>query len=109
VFDNNLYWNPTGTALKFITTDPYTNPPRTSYAFNEWQAVQEDVHSQNKDPLFINPTYPTDNYNLQTGSPAFNVGFKAFDPSQAGRTTKLLASPTVPASFPVQLKDPNSY
>ena len=109
VFDNNLYWNPTGTSLKFITTDPYTNPPRTSYSFSEWQALQEDVHSQNKDPLFINPTYPTDNYNLQTGSPAFNVGFVAFDPSQAGRTTKLLPSPAVPAAFPLQLKDPNSY
>ena len=109
VFDNNLYWNPTGTALKFITTTPYSNPPRTSYTFTAWQALQEDVHSQNKDPLFINPVYPTDNFNLQAGSPAFNVGFKSFDPSLAGRTTKLLVAPTVPASFPLQLKDPNSY
>ena len=109
VFDNNLYWNPTGTALKFITTNPYGDPKRTSYTFSEWQAILEDVHSQNKDPLFVDPSYPADNFNLQTGSPAFNVGFKSFDTTQAGRTSELLTAPPVPTAFPLQLKDPNSY
>jgi hypothetical protein len=109
VFDNNLYWNPTGTALKFITTNPYGDPKRTSYTFSEWQALLEDVHSQNKDPLFVDPSYPADDFNLQAGSPAFNVGFKSFDTSQAGRTSELLTAPAVPTAFPLQLKDPNTY
>ncbi|MBZ5721075.1 MAG: right-handed parallel beta-helix repeat-containing protein [Acidobacteriia bacterium] len=110
VMDHNLYWMPNGSSLKFITTDPYVVPPRTSYTgLSAWQAVGEDAHSQNKDPLFVNPTYPTDNYNLQSGSPAFSLGFVSFDTTQAGRNAPVLTAPAVPIAFPQELKDPGSY
>ncbi|MBZ5597194.1 MAG: right-handed parallel beta-helix repeat-containing protein [Acidobacteriia bacterium] len=106
VLDHNLYWNTTGKAPTFITTDPTTHE-ETSYTLAQWQVLGEDMHSQNLDPMFANPS--GDDYTLSPGSPALNLGFVPFDPSLAGRTTQTLTVPAVPAAFPLQLMDPTAF
>jgi hypothetical protein len=109
-FDKNLYWNFLGKPLTFLTTDPYNNDEVTEYTLSQWQAIGEDVHSINLDPLFTNPAYPNDDYSLLPGSPAALVGFVPFDPGQAGRTTTFLNAPMNPApAFPRQLMDPRDF
>jgi len=115
-FDSNDYWNPTGTALRFITTNP-----SASYTLSTWQPLGEDVHSINQDPLFTDPNNindpPADGFTLQTGSPAFTIlNFVNFDPTQAGRSNPVLIPPTLVCggvnttgacpAFPLQLLDP---
>jgi len=102
-FDSNLYWNPKGTPPTF-TNVASTNPPALTLA--QWQGLGEDTDSRVQDPLFVNPSYPADNFALQPGSPAASVAFTPFDASQAGRTTRLLSPPTLSAAFPLQLLDP---
>ena len=77
--DNNVYWNSTGKAVNFITTDP-TNPKiRTNYSLSGWQSLGEDVHSLTQDPMFVNPVYPADDFNLQPSAPNLKLGFVPFD------------------------------
>ena len=99
--DNNVYFFTDGKTASFQTTTPpgYT---KTSYSLSQWQNIGEDVHSLNQDPMFTNPA--ADDYTLQPGSPAFQLGFVPFDYTQAGRTTsgRFTASQPPPA-FPLQL------
>lgn len=104
--DHNLYWNTTGKAPLFVTTDPTTGE-ETSYTLAQWQALGEDTHSKNQDPLFANAG--SDDFSLLPGSPAVGLGFVPFDPSLAGRTTTTLTAPAVPAAFPLQLMDRSDY
>jgi uncharacterized protein (TIGR03437 family) len=103
-FDSNLYWNPAGTPPSFVTGN--VPPHVVNYSFPQWQALGEDVHSQNQDPLFVNPGYPADDFRLQAASPAGKIGFVPFDATQAGRTAPVLMAPTLPPAFPLQLLDP---
>jgi hypothetical protein len=108
--DSNVYWNPSGAAAQFIVTDPGSTTPAATYTLTEWQGLGEDVHSVNQDPLFTSPAYPADDFTLQPSSPALNLGFVVFDPSQAGRLNPVLFPPAVPIAFPLQLLDPaNGY
>ena len=107
--DSNLYWNPNNKSLSFITTDPQNPKTRTKYSLSQWQFVGEDIHSQNADPLFVNPSYPADDFTLQSGSPAMKTGFVPFDASQAGRLTTPEAPVVIPASFPLQPMAPGNY
>ena len=115
-FDTNDYWNPTGAAPKFQTTNPVG-----SYTLSTWQPLGEDVHSINQDPLFTDPNNlndpPADGFTLQPGSPAFTIlNFVNFDPTLAGRSNPVLIPPTVSCAgvsavgscpaFPLQLLDP---
>jgi uncharacterized repeat protein (TIGR01451 family) len=111
VFDRNLYFNKAMTGGEplqpfFVTTPMPPNtveqPPMTWMSFPEWQALGEDVNSQFADPLFVDPTPGVDNYTLSTASPAFTMGFTAFDPSQAGRlpTATLQVPFTISAGYP---------
>jgi hypothetical protein len=109
LLDSNLYWNPSNKALNFITTDPVNPKSRTKYTLSQWQFVGEDIHSQNADPLFVNPNFPNDDFTLQSGSPALKVGFVPFDPSQAGRLTAPIPPVAIPASFPVQPMAPTNF
>jgi len=102
-FDSNLYWNPNRSTPVFTNTASM-NPPNLSLA--QWQSVGEDTDSRVLDPLFVNPSYPADNFALQAGSPAPQIAFTQFDANQAGRTTKLLSPPILPPAFPLQLLDP---
>ncbi len=70
-FDYNLYWREDGSELRFGTDD-----------FAEWQAKGQDLHSRVADPLFVNPA--AGDFRLKPDSPAFALGFVAFDVSQAG-------------------------
>jgi hypothetical protein len=110
-FDNNLYFDNAVVGGKpgrpFFKT-PYADvnsieqPPITWLGLAQWQALGEDVHSLFADPLFVNPA--KDDYTLSPSSPAFSLGFVAFDPSQAGRlSTATLQSPAVTAGYPALL------
>jgi hypothetical protein len=102
-FDSNLYWNPLGGAPMFVTNN---GKSLIDHTLAQWQALGEDVHSFNLDPLFVNPGYPADDFALQPGSPTSKIGFTAFDPNQAGRTAAVLFPPPVPQAFPLQTLDP---
>ena len=57
------------------------------------------------DPLFVNPYYPTDDFSLQSGSPAGQVGFVAFDVNAPGREAGASAVPAIAATFPTYTVD----
>jgi hypothetical protein len=84
--DSNLYWN-AGRAIRFpggLTLD-------------EWRQRGHDQHSLIADPRFADPAH--DDYRLQPDSPAFGLGFREFDPAEAGRRSarRLTADlPSVP-------------
>ena len=72
IFDHNLYWNPGGL-------------PTNAFHYASWDAWREaghDAHSLVRNPRFVNPE--REDYRLASGSPAFKLGFKAFDPREAG-------------------------
>jgi len=110
LFDNNLYFNknvaggqPAQPFFKtpFSAMNGVEQPPVTWMTFQQWQTLGEDVHSQFADPQFINPAPGTDNYTLAPSSPAFALGFVAFDPNQAGRLpTATLQAPAVAPAYP---------
>jgi hypothetical protein len=68
--------------------------------FAGWQALGEDNGSIVADPLFVDPYYPTDNFALQSGSPASEVGFVAFDVNAPGRESGAAPVPAIAATFP---------
>jgi len=68
---DNLYFNFAGLPLLFKTK-----------SFEEWQAGGQDKGSINADPLIEN--FAKDDFRLKPESPAFKLGFEAFDPSLAG-------------------------
>ncbi|MCX7993992.1 MAG: right-handed parallel beta-helix repeat-containing protein [Fimbriimonadales bacterium] len=74
-FDYNLYWREDGSELRFGSDD-----------FAAWQAKGLDTHSRVADPLFENPA--AGDFRLKPQSPAFALGFKPFDVSQAGARRK---------------------
>ncbi len=115
-FDSNDYWDTTGRALSFQTTNPVA-----TYTLSQWQPLGEEVHSINQDPLFTNPNDitqpPADGFTLQPSSPALTIlHFSNFDPTQAGRSNPILIPPTLTCggvatvgacpAFPLQLLDP---
>jgi hypothetical protein len=102
--DDNLYWNTTGAAPTFRTSDA-TGKVVTTYSLAQWQStVQEDVHSVNANPLFTDAGYPADDYTLQASSPALVGGlFVPFDTNAPGRLTTAIQPPVVPDGFPLQL------
>ncbi|HEY2290192.1 MAG TPA: hypothetical protein VGM86_05755, partial [Thermoanaerobaculia bacterium] len=77
------------------------------YTLAQWQTdFGEDAQSVVRDPQFVNPAYPADNFSLKAGSPG--VGFVPFDPKQAGRTMPVLKPPAVAATFPTAPFDPRT-
>jgi hypothetical protein len=105
-FDYNLYWSPSGAPPTFTTTMQRPGQAKGPLSFAQWKALGEDVHSQSADPQFVNPTYPADDFRLEPSSPAFGLGFAAFDPTQAGRTSATLTPPALDPTWPVSLLDP---
>ena len=72
VFDHNLYWNAKGM-------------PTNAFHYGPWEAWREaghDAHSLIANPLFVD--FKNEDYRLKPASPAFKLGFTAFDPSEAG-------------------------
>ncbi len=73
--DYNLYWH---------GGKPVVFPGNLT--LEQWQKERgQDVHSIIADPKFVDPA--KDDYRLQPDSSAFSLGFKAFDPNEAGRTS----------------------
>jgi len=111
-FDNNLYFDKsvsggqppqpfiqTPSTAANVTQQP---TPITPLTFQQWQSQGEDVQSLFSDPLFVNAAPGTDNYTLESSSPAFTLGFVAFDPSQAGLLPTYTFKPPVnPPAFPL--------
>ena len=83
----------------FYTSDS-TCANHTYYDFAGWQALGEDNGSIVADPLFVDPYYPSDNFALQSGSPASEVGFVTFDVNAPGREAGATPVPAVAATFP---------
>lgn len=103
-FNNNLYYDKSVSggrpAQPFFKTPKFTanggqQPPKTMLTFAQWQAEGEDKQSLFANPMF-NPG--VDNFTLNSNSPAFSVGFVAFNPNAAGRLPG--ATLTAPANAP---------
>jgi hypothetical protein len=71
VFEDNLYYD---TSAK--------EPLFGGQTFSEWQATGRDRNSIIADPQFVDAAH--DDFRLKPGSPALKLGFKPFDPAQAG-------------------------
>ena len=90
--DHNLYWHADGKPVQF-TKD---------LDFEAWRKKHgQDAHSIVADPTFTNAR--DGDFRLKPNSPAIvKLGFKPFDDSQAGRTTKPVfveGLPAVPKAF----------
>jgi hypothetical protein len=108
-FNDNLYYNknivggqpanPFFKTPKWNANGGQQPTPITWMTFSQWQAQGEDTQSIFANPMFVNPTPGVDNFTLQANSPAFSIGFVAFDPSQAGRLpgATLVAPANAPA------------
>ncbi|BCM90704.1 hypothetical protein IAD21_02564 [Abditibacteriota bacterium] len=68
---NNLYWDASQQAKAFSGMD-----------FSQWQQMGQDKSSMVADPGFINAA--ARDFRLKANSPTSQIGFKAFDASQAG-------------------------
>jgi len=110
-FNDNLYFrkNVVGgePATPFFKTGYFPanggqQPPVSWISFKQWQAEGEDTRSIFADPLFVNAAPGTDNFTLDSNSPAFSLGFVAFDPSRAGRlSSATLKAPYNAPAFPL--------
>ncbi|OYV05689.1 MAG: hypothetical protein CFE26_10255 [Verrucomicrobiales bacterium VVV1] len=69
--DRNLIWRTDGKPLEIV-----------GMTLEQWQKMGHDVHSVFADPLFRDPA--KGDWRLKDGSPALALGFKPFDPSEAG-------------------------
>lgn len=74
LWDYNLYFHEGGQPVTFLSGRKYT--------FEQWKAKGLDEHSIVADPLFVDAK--NRNFALRPESPAFKLGFKPIDVSQAG-------------------------
>jgi hypothetical protein len=110
-FNDNLYFDKSG--IEGEPGDPFfktpyfpsnggQQPPITRLTFKQWQSQGEDTQSLFANPSFVDPAPGTDNYTLDSNSPAFSLGFAAFDPGQAGRLpSATLKAPVNAPAFPL--------
>jgi Right handed beta helix region len=104
---DNLYWD----AAKGGSVTFNLQTPAGHLTLAEWQSThKEDTGSLVADPKFVDPSPPGDDFTLKAGSPAFGIGFVAFDPTKAGRTSTAIQPPDVPAGAPLaEPADPSTY
>jgi uncharacterized protein (TIGR03437 family) len=106
-FDSNQYFNPTNAPyLFFINPDPLQSSRVNTLAGPAWQALGEDLNSQIGNPLLANPTYPIDDFRPAATSPAVGLGFKIFDPAQAGRNNPVVFATPLDPAWPARQLDP---
>jgi hypothetical protein len=117
-FQSNDYWSPTTMAIPgpFVTYDlstgiqnqwnwnssPSWNGPASNSPF-------EDTMSQNANPNFGAPGYPSDDYSVNNTSLAAMINFStaSFAPTYtAGRSNGLIFSSPTAEGFPLQLLSP---
>jgi len=80
-FDNNLYWDTSGTPLDFAEK-----------SWSEWQQSGQDIHSLVADPLFVDAA--NHDFRLKPESPALKLGFEPIDLSDVGPRVKTQAKET---------------
>lgn len=71
--DWNIYYNP---------LIPKDSAVFFGHTFSEWVEMGKDIHSLYTDPLFVAPK--DFDFRLQPNSPAFKLGFRSFNYSEAG-------------------------
>ncbi len=71
VMRNNAYWRTDGKPIEFV-----------GLSFAEWQAAGRDAGSRILDPGFVDPA--RFDFRLRPDAPALALGFRPFDPRQAG-------------------------
>jgi hypothetical protein len=113
-FTSNMYCygpgnNCTPNFYIFHTSDKTCTQTNWLTTFQAWQNLGEDTTSYIQDPMFVNPYYPADNFNLQQNSPVGKIGFVPFDESAPGRTNVVLKPPSVSATFVTSPLPPTSY
>jgi hypothetical protein len=90
--DHNAYWNASGKPPLFPG----------NLRLGQWREQQDqDGHSLVADPLFADAKKR--NFQLNTSSPALQIGFQLFDLTRAGRTEPAVLTrdlPRVPPGFP---------
>lgn len=118
-FTNNLYWHTDGTFAndtnafyqqKLPVSSGVPNPPCTQisnanfdpalwqfYSFADWQGIGEDAGSVVKNPHFLFPYFPFDDFSMPLGSPL--PDFVVFNPNEAGRKFPALEAPPVAPTF----------
>lgn len=69
--DKNVYWDTSGQVYDFA-----------GHTFEEWKAKGHDVNSIIADPMFLDAEQG--DFQLKEDSPAFGLGFRRFDLTQAG-------------------------
>jgi hypothetical protein len=99
----NLYWQADGQAVDFL-----------GHTLADWQAAGHEQGSVIADPKFADPA--RGDYRLAADSPALGLGFRPFDPSQAGvygdpawiakaNEVKYPALEVAPSPPPVEIRD----
>jgi hypothetical protein len=78
--DYNLFFSDVGKFFATVIKRDHAGPKQ--YTLEEWHALGYDKHSVFADPMFVDPDQG--NYQVKTGSPALELGFKNFDVSTAG-------------------------
>jgi hypothetical protein len=92
-YDHNVYSPPKGVPMTFsglpgeaaVRTEMKTQDTDGT-TMDSWKALGFDSKSIISDPRFVDPD--NDDYNLQSDSPAFKLGFKAIDTSRIGLLPK---------------------
>jgi hypothetical protein len=83
--NDNVYWkHPPDDAGQDAARKGDASVPLTfaGLSFEDWQKSGKDTRSVIADPKFLDPAHH--NYRLAPDSPALKLGFKPFDPAQAG-------------------------
>lgn len=83
LMDHNLFYNGLGKFSATVYYRPLSKRVKHVYDLSQWQAMGLDQHGYYGDPMFVDEA--SGNYHLLEGSPAFKLGFKAFDLEHFGR------------------------
>lgn len=80
--DNNLFYNSLGYFTATVYYRPLKERIKHTYDLEQWQELGMDMNSLYADPQFVD--LEAGDYNLKQSSPAFGLGFKAFDMTKFG-------------------------
>ena len=128
-FDHNLYWRTDGTfasdgqgfhvqikpgGAMSDPAYPCTRPDTSTHADFDWfdfegwaDATRQDRHSVVRDPHFVAPRFPSDDYRFRFGPPV--TGFVPFDANVAGRRFwpgSDVEPPAIAPTFATKMYDP---